>query len=228
MSEKRWIQTYTEWIEALNTLGFMLFSGDETGLLTLGTLTHPDAWHTGDQETDPWAWKDRLVAEHRGVCARILHGRQTFVSFAWYPHFLAAFRPETSLEVRYAMGVLDATTWRMAQLFQTRSEWARHELTRALDVTGKEKARFDRALTALQREMAITASGQTQRTAYNGAPMGWPSMTYMRTEVWARPEDLEAASCLSKAQALTEICARARQISPQWDARAGKKLFGGE
>jgi len=222
------VETYAAFRERLQALGFILFGGGRGEMLELGDITRPGSWHSGEPETDPWDWKDRLAASRDGAYVRVLDGRATLMDRAWIPVFWAAFRQEWPLEERYEAGLADRMTLRMHGLFEQRPEWARHELTDALDIGAKQKAAFTRALVNLQREMAIVICGQTQRVAVNGMPMGWPSMAYMRTEAWALPEWRAQAEALTRAEARSLIRARIRHISPQCPVRTLDRLCGTE
>lgn len=222
------VETYQAFLERLHALGFILFGGGRGEVLELGDITRPESWHTSQLETDPWDWKDRLAASRDGAYVRVLDGRATLMDQAWIPVFWAAFRQDTPLPERYEAGLLDRMTLRMHALFEQRPEWARHELTDALEIGPKQKAAFARALVNLQREMAIVICGQTQRVAANGMPIGWPSMAYMRTGEWALLEWKAQAEALTRAEARAQIRARIRQISPQCSARTLDKLCGME
>ena len=50
------VGTYEEMLALLEEIGFMGF-GSGTGYLSLESVTHPGAWHQGD-ERDPWDWKE--------------------------------------------------------------------------------------------------------------------------------------------------------------------------
>lgn len=220
------VETYQAFRERLQTLGFLLFGGGRGEMLELGDITRPESWHSGQPDTDPWDWKDCLAASRDGAYVRVLDGRATLMDREWIPLFWAAFRQARPLAERYEAGLADRMTLRMHALFEQRPEWARHELTDALEIGPKQKAAFTRALVNLQREMAIVICGQTQRVATNGMPVGWPSMAYMRTEAWALPEWKEQAEALKREEARERIRAHIRLISPQCPAGTLDKLCG--
>ena len=204
----------------------MLFGGGRGEFLELGDITRPESWHTQDTETDPWDWKDRLAESREGAYVRVLDGRATLIDSTWIPTFIAAFRERATPSERYEAGELDSMTARMAVLFDEHPEWARHELTSALSVGDKQKGAFVRALTNLQREMAVVVCGQTQRVAWNGQPIGWPSMRYASLASWADPTWLEAAVRQSSSAALTAIRERIMHISPQCPPKTLARLCG--
>lgn len=219
------VGSYEEFVEALDQLGFLLFGGEKSGLLTLSAITDPLAWHQGD-ERDPWGWKDRLPAGKRGAYARVLGGQAFLISPEWYPVFVAAYTPRESLAEAYECGLVDPLSYRMHQLFEERPVWARHELYSALSITAKQKGKLERALNLLQQRMFITISGTSQKLSWEGRPIGWPSNEYTRVDAWAPEAWLERAMELDGEAARQSIRARAAQLSPQADPLALDQLFG--
>lgn len=220
------VRDYDAFSKELRSLGFILFGGGHGHMLDLGDITDPKSWHTQAIDTDPWDWKDRLAQSREGAYMRVMDGRATLIDRAWIPVFIAAYGAQTPLEERYEAGQVDRLTFRMHELFEQRPQWPRHELTQALGIDKKQKSAFARALVNLQGEMAIVISGQEQKIAMTGMPMGWPSMCYQRTDAWAEPEWLDQAEAMSRDEARLKIRERILQISPQCPPRTLERLCG--
>lgn len=218
------VTTYGQMLELLSQMGFMSFGGG-AGLPSLEAATDPAAWHRGD-ELDPWGWKDRIARDRDGAYARVFRGRAALISPAWYPVFRAAFETHDDLEARYLAGDLDPMTRRVFRCFEERAAWPRHELTARLRVGKAEKSRFEAALSRLQGEMRITPSGTVPKLAPSGEEMGWPSIEYTRVDAWMPGE--WGACGLSQGEARARIAGRMRALSPEMDAKAIRRLTGGE
>ncbi len=91
------LMTYEDFLDRVETLGFMAFSPLLPGLPSLGGETPENLWHTG-QDTDPWRWKDRAAEEKRLAYGCILGGHKGFISQRMYPVFYAVF-PSIALSV---------------------------------------------------------------------------------------------------------------------------------
>ena len=214
------VKHYDEFLEALNELGFILFGGRASGMLTLGDITAPGDWFCGEPETNPWEWRNLLCERRDGVYARMLGGQTFMVSSAWYPRFLAAYRECDSLPERYEAGLVSADVFEMYRMFEEKPFMGKHELTARFT-----RPRAEKALTVLQREMYITISGEVQKLSVDFKPIGWPSMEYARVDVWAA-DALSESEKLDCGQARREIRRRAGEISPGADEKALHKLFG--
>lgn len=213
------VKRYDEFVSALDEIGFLLFGGRTSGMLTLEDMTDPAAWYCGEAETNPWQWKTMLAERKDGVYARLL-GRQTFmISNAWYPKFLAAYRTCDSMPERYAAGLVSAGLFEAYRMFEEKPTMGKHELTARLT-----RSRAERALSDLQREMYVTVSGEVQRVSIDFKPIGWPSTEYTRVDQWA-PDALAEAETLDGEQARDAIRTRAGEISPRAEANALDRLF---
>lgn len=213
------VKTYGEFVDALNEIGFILFGGRTSGMLTLEEMTDSASWYCGEAETNPWEWRNMLPERKDGVYARLL-GKQTFmISNAWYPKFLAAYRTCESLPERYEAGLVSADLFEAYRMFEEKPTMGKHELTARLT-----RPRAERALSDLQREMYVTVSGEVQRTSIDFRPIGWPSAEYTRVDQWA-PDALAEAETLDGEQARDAIRIRAGEISPRAEANALDRLF---
>ena len=59
------LQSYTDFLNRVDELGFTSFSQVMPGLPSLSGETREDLWHTSDPQTDPWSCKDRAAEEKR-------------------------------------------------------------------------------------------------------------------------------------------------------------------
>lgn len=189
---------YSEFVDTVERLGFLPLSHGFLGLPSLSSLTLPEAWHTGDVDTDPWQWKDRAAAEQRLAYGRILNGHKGFVSPHFYAAFFAAFRPEQWLAERYEMGLLNQTVWQVWQIVEDSEPLDTAQIRRLMGVTGKQGgSRVDAALETLQREFFLTVAGSRRKISKSGQPYGWPAEIYAKVEAWAPAAWRQTAGDLS-------------------------------
>ena len=191
------ITTYGELLSLLDDMGFIAFGG-RTGI--------PDAWHTG-QDTDPWEWKRMLSERRDGIYTRVEGGQALFISHAWHPVFIAAYTPALPLEERWEMGQVSQAVWEMHRLFLRQDTWAKHDLRARAPEKG-----FHGALERLMAEMEIVMSGESQRLSVDLRPVGWPSIEYMRTDVYA-PEAVARAAQLDAEEARLKIITQRGKIA---------------
>ena len=199
------ITTYGELLSLLDDMGFIAFGG-RTGIPNLADVTRADAWHTG-QDTDPWEWKRMLSERRDGIYTRVEGGQALFISHAWHPVFIAAYTPALPLEERWEMGQVSQAVWEMHHLFLRQDTWAKHDLRASAPEKG-----FHGALERLMAEMGIVMSGESQRLSVDLRPVGWPSIEYMRTDVYA-PEAVARAAQLDAEEARLKIITQRGKIA---------------
>ena len=199
------ITTYGELLSLLDDMGFIAFGG-RTGIPNLADVTRADAWHTG-QDTDPWEWKRMLSERRDGIYTRVEGGQALFISHAWHPVFIAAYTPALPLEERWEMGQVSQAVWEMHRLFLRQDTWAKHDLRASAPEKG-----FHGALERLMAEMEIVMSGESQRLSVDLRPVGWPSIEYMRTDVYA-PAAVARAAQLDAEEARLKIITQRGKIA---------------
>lgn len=199
------ITTYEELLSLLDSMGFIAFGG-RTGIPNLADVTRASAWHTG-RDTDPWEWKRMLSERRDGIYTRVAGGQALFISHAWHPVFIAAYTPQLSMEERWEMGQVSQAAWELHRLFSQRDTWAKHDLRAHAPEKG-----FHGALERLMAEMEIVMSGESQRLSVDLRPVGWPSIEYMRTDVYA-PEAVARAAQLDAEEARLKIITQRGKIA---------------
>lgn len=200
------LNTYEDFIERVNQLGYMSFSNLLPGFPSLDRETRPEQWHTGDPETDPWQWKDRAANERKLAFGCLLGGHKGFISESLYPYFYAACHPRGAMEERWAEGAISYTEWQIWQIFCQNGEPDTGEIRRLMGVTKKQGAnKVDNAMKELQRTFYITVSGNRRKLNRRGEPYGWAVNTYMKVTDWAPESWLAKADKISREEAVARI-----------------------
>ncbi len=130
------LTTYEDFLNRVETLGFMALSNILPGLPSLGDETSESLWHTG-LDSDPWRWKDRAAEEKRLAYGCILGRHKGFVAQRMYPIFYAAFHPSLSMPERWARGTINQSTWQLWRLFEERSALNTSQARKALSAGRK-------------------------------------------------------------------------------------------
>lgn len=221
------LKTYADFLSAVESFGLMAFSGAFLdGFPKLDKLTSPLQWHTGDDETDPWQWKDRAAAEKQAAFGNILGGRKGFISKRMYPLFFSACRPDWTVEERYKKGYIKKAVLDVYRLFDTGRQLDTGEIRRLMHVTKKEGASaVDSAIVTLQREFYITVSGNRRKTSFDGKEYGWPANTYSLVDDWASGWLTEPL--LSTDDARAAIMSHCAGLDSRLDCNKAEKLLFG-
>ena len=178
------LSTYEDFIERVESLGFMALSPLLVGFPSLSDETSESLWHTG-LETDPWLWKDRVAEEKHLAYGCILGGNKGFVTRRMYPIFYAAFHPRLSMPERCASGTVSQKTWRLWQLFEEKGTLNTSQVRQIMGIRRKQGASaVDSAIRQLQREYYITVDGSVRKISAKGEFYGWPINRYRRVVDW--------------------------------------------
>jgi hypothetical protein len=220
------LMTYEDFLDRVETLGFLSLSPILPGLPSLGGETPENLWHTG-LDTDPWVWKDRAAEEKQLAYGCILGGHKGFISQRMYAIFYAAYHPLLSMPERWAAGTINQRTWQVWQLFEENEVLNISQVRQTLGVSRKQGASaVDNAIQQLQQEYYITIDGNDRKISAKGKFYGWPINRYRRVVDWAPPGWLDSAENWLATQAreliLEEGLANAEGVNPQ---DLAKKLF---
>ena len=187
------LNTYEDFLERVETLGFMALSHLLPGLPSLGDETPGSLWHTG-LDTDPWRWKDRAADEKRLAYGCILGGHKGFVTQRMYPIFYAAYHPLLSMPERWVAGTVNQRTWQLWQLFEEKATLNISQMRQSLGVSRKEgMSGVDSAVQQLQQAYYITMDGNDRKLSAKGETYGWPINRYRRVVDWAPTGWLDSA-----------------------------------
>lgn len=221
----RSIQTYDQFAAAVDELGFMPLSDNTIGYPNLASLTTHEAWHTG-LDTDPWLWKNRIVADNRAAYAKLFAGKPGFVALSWYPAFLAVRRQGRSLEQLYQDGLLSHAARQIHRLFTPGLSLATHEIKARAGLGRDAKGEYERAMVELQMRMFITTCGMARMTTADGEPHSWPATEYSRVEDWAGVELMRQGLEMDPTIAAETIRKRLSDAVGTVDAKKALRFIG--
>lgn len=181
-----WIRSYEDFIHRVDELGFLTLSSVLDRLPSLGSLTDPSAWHTGNADTDPWQWKDRAAQEKKLAYACCLGTVKGFIAPRLYPIFYAAFHPSLPMDIRWAEGSVNQTSLAVWTLFEKERLLNTSDIRKKIGVSLKGGAnRVEASLDTLQGKFYLTTAGTRQKIAKSGKPYGWPATVFDRVTDWA-------------------------------------------
>ena len=196
---------YQDFLDRADELGFMPLSDLLPGLPSLSNETPRHQWHTGNEDTDPWRWKDRAAREKRLAYGCILGGHKGFVAARLYPLFYAACHPAESVPERRAMGQVNPITWKLWQLIEEQGSINTGTARQLLGAAKGAAGQVDTALKSLQRTYDITVAGVEQKVSQAGVSYGWPATVLRLVTDWLPPDWIAGASAWSVTEAREAI-----------------------
>ena len=230
------IHNYGDFITELLRAGFSPGGGNSEGVFAVipwswlesAPYDTPVRWHTGDAETDPWQWRERVLDERDDIAYGKLFCRKSgYITREWYPHFFAARRGNRSFDEDYADGLISQYAKRIYSEIEHGGAMPIHLIKQQAGFTREEKSRFDSAITELQMKMYITVCGRQQKLSNMGLEYGWASTVFCKTEDFFDGEVFEQAAVLSPPEAVERITARILTLNPTADSKKIAKFING-
>ena len=216
------LKTYQDFVERVEELGFLALSNILPGFPSVSDETENRQWHTGDEQCDPWRWKDRIAEEKKAAYGGILGGNKGFISARMYTIFYTACHPAELMPEQWAAGQINQTQWQLWQLFEERGRLNTSEVRRALG-SKIGTGRIETGLRELQRGFYITVVGAYQKVSKAGELYGWRVNVYDGVLHWAPAEWLPPSAAptrLERLDAWETILAMSERMGPKIDRRA--------
>ena len=223
------IRDFEGFYTALLQAGFSLGGPNGEGIFTLCDRFAPEIrWHTGDPQTDPWAWRMRVLDERSDIAyAKVFFKKSGYITREWAPAFLAVRRRGSTLEEDYACGLVSHTARRIYALVQEYGSLAMHQI-RPLGGFGREdRGAVERAVVELQMGMYLTLCGRQRKFSPRHGEYGWDSTVLCATEAFWGDAVMEQARKLRPEQAAERIAARVLSLHPDAPRRALRRFILG-
>ncbi|MDR2656962.1 MAG: hypothetical protein LBB86_03955 [Oscillospiraceae bacterium] len=227
---------FNDFVRILLASGFSMGGGDDEGIYAIVGYDwlnvppgSPIVWHTGNQETDPWEWRIRVLSERGDIAyAKCFFKKSGYITQEFYPYFLALRRVGRELEDEYADGLIGQRSKRIYETIKAHGELPLHDIKTLGGFGRNEKSRFDAALTDLQMRLYITICGTHRKTNAMGEAYGWNSTVFSTTErFWEHTDVFDRASKLTEADAYAAIQERALRLNPAADEKKLRKFAYG-
>ena len=229
------ISNWNDFCTELLDAGFSVAGGNDEGVFGLIGFDWRDEppdgpirWHTGDPDTDPWAWRMRVLAERSDIAyGKVFFRKGGFITRAWYPYFLAARRGGASFADAYGDGHISHNAKRVHDVLAEYGALPFHDL-KAYGAFGRdEQSRFEKALIDLQMGLYITICGEVRKRSRHGEAYGWASTVYTLTEQFWPGAVFEEAGKLSAEEAASAIGAQVLRLNPHADPKKLRRFIYG-
>ena len=218
------IRNYNDFVEALLKAGFSMGGGSDDGIYAVlnwswgeaPPVDTPVRWHTGDQETDPWEWRIRVLNERNDIVySKIFFRKSGYITKEWYPYFLAVRRGDTTFNEAYADGTISHFAKRIYTVVNENKMLPVEEIKKLAGFSRGDKSGFDRALTELQMKMYLTVCGTKQKISRTREEYGWPSTVFCPTEHFFGTGVFDKAAEISEEEAIDKIREQILKLNPE-------------
>lgn len=208
----RRIVEYKEAVELIQSRSYLFLLKNKLDEKSLESMSCSSAWYT-NTNLDPWRWKGRIAAEKKAAYTKLFCKKNMFISWNWYPYYLAYFRKGKDADNFYKSGELSRCAKDIYGILVETNELPSHEIKRLLN-TNYEKGKFENALVELQCKMLITVCGEARKINKNGDPYGWHSSKFALVDNWVEPEILQEADKISFEEARVVLQEQIRKENP--------------
>ena len=167
------VRTVDEAADLICRVGFLpLFSNDISGF-SLEEHVVPEGWWSGDEEIDPWEWRQILSRRDDIAYGKFFDRKAGFISKEWFPIFANFRRDGYDFDALYDDGLASRRSKMLMDEFTDGREWLSFEVKeRAGFGKGGEK-NFEGTLTGLQMQTYLIVSDFRQKINRKGEPYGW-------------------------------------------------------
>jgi len=177
---------------------------EECGFLLLFSVRGvelPDLWQATATRGEAWHWKETLPGAKKCAYGKVLRRKGTFISWEYFPGFMAAYGSPNSYLQDYRAGLLNQVEKQILETLEERGPLLTRELRRAIGLPGKAGTRqFHRALEGLQAQMRVTVAG--------GILSGWTMHRWELIGNWVPLPVLKEGWRLSREQAQRKLLLR--------------------
>ena len=191
------IHTVEQLMDVIDEIGFLPLFKNEIPGFSVEERTVPDYWWSGDQEHDPWQWREVIARSGKIAYGKFFNKKAGFISMKWLPTFVNYRRDGYDFDSLWEDGKASLRAKKIMDLFILEEDLTSYEkqmdscesLAKALEMyspeikkkagfgSGGEK-NFDGTLTELQMQLYLCPADFRQRINKGGSPYGWPVAVY--------------------------------------------------
>ena len=147
-------------------------------------ITASEAWWTGEDESDPWKWREILARRGNVAYGKLFHNKAGFIAKEWFPYFANYRRDGYDFDSLYEDGKAASRAKKLMDLYELKDEYYSFELKKLAGFGKGGEKNFSGVLTKLQMQTYLVAVDFRQRVNKKGVRYG------MSVGVFRRPEDV--------------------------------------
>ncbi len=230
------IKNYNDFLNSLFDAGFSMSGGNSEGIFSVIPWSWNEAppydtpvrWHTGNQDTDPWEWRIRVLDERDDIAyAKLFFNKSGYITKEWYPYFLAVRRGSKNFREEYADGKMSHFAKRIYDVIIENETLPLHAIKQIGGFSKEDTSKFDRALVELQMKMYLTMCGRKQKLSKKGEEYGWSSTVFCTIERYFGKDIVEKASKINERKATERITEKVYSLNPTADPKKIIKFIKG-
>ena len=179
------IHSVDEAIEYINKVGFLPLFKNEIPGFSLEERTVPRFWWSGDEEHDPWVWREIIARSGKLAYGKFFDKKAGFISPEWLPVFANYRRDGYDFDALYEDGKAPMKHKKIMDNFLDDNEDAvimSNELKQSAGFGKEGEKGFDGAITNLMMQLYLCNSDFRRRRNKKGEEYGWNVAAYSTPE----------------------------------------------
>jgi hypothetical protein len=178
------IHTVDEAIEYINRIGFLpLFKNDIPGF-SLEERTVADYWWSGDENKDPWEWREIIARSGEVAYGKFFDKKAGFISKEWFPYFANYRRDGYDFDALWDDEKASLRQKKIMDLFEMENELYSFEVKKKAGFGKGGEKNFDGTIAKLQMQTYLCVRDFRQKKSKSGAGYG------MDVAVYCKPEEI--------------------------------------
>jgi len=210
------VEQLEQWIEEV---GFLPLFRNEIGGFSVEEHTAKDHWWSGNNDVDPWQWREIITKRGNIAYGKFFHNRAGFISKEWFPHIANYRRDGYDFDSLYEDGKAAYRLKKIMDLFEQSDLLASHEMkTKAGFGKGGEK-NFDGTITKLQMQTYLIVHDFKRKINKKGAEYGWPVAIYATPEYLFGEDIVQSQYTVPANESLEKIVKHVIKLYPNEDRK---------
>lgn len=209
------VQTWEELIDLVNELGFLPLFKNEVDGLSAEENTSDLYWWSGDEEQDPWEWRELIARSGQVAYGKFFGKKAGFISKEWFPHFANYRRDGYDFDSRWDEELAPMRQKRIMDRFFEKAEWFSYELKQQAGFGKGGEKNFEGTVTDLQMGGYLLIRDFRRRINRKGAPYGWPISVYTTPEALWGYDHIASAYSTDPAESKMLIYDQIRKNFPE-------------
>ena len=209
------IRSWEELIDWINEIGFLPLFKNEINGFSAEENTSDLYWWTGDEEQDPWEWRELIVRSGQVAYGKFFGKKAGFISKEWFPHFANYRRDGYDFDSRWDEELTSMRCKRVMDQFENKDELFSFELKRLAGFGKEGEKNFEGTVTDLQMQGYLLIRDFRRRINKKGLEYGWPISVYSTPEALWGYEHISSAYTIAPAESRELIYQQVRKNFPE-------------
>lgn len=218
---RRLIRDYEELLPLVDELGVLPLFPGIIPRFSLWDYTRKKPWFTGDQEYDPWFWRQRCASEGRLAYGKFFNGKAGFVSLKLFPDLVNFRRDGKTFDENYLHRRLPLETKAIMEQFSYGNEYRTPQLKK---LTGVTKL-FDQRVALLQHRTFLVTCDFIQKRSKSGRDYGWAVAVVCKPESLLGSRFTLSRFSVSPKTSYETLLAHCAEILPKIPEKQWKKFL---